>query len=99
MIKESAMPADAKIPSQIGLPCGNDPREFQSFWHLDQCVQMIRHEKNQGAVPAMGEVVVFCALQDKRGRRGTAKLVLIAWAGADGDEKFGIFHPGRGFVF
>jgi hypothetical protein len=26
-------------------------------------------------------------------------LVLIAWAGADGDEKFGIFHPGRGFVF
>jgi hypothetical protein len=26
-------------------------------------------------------------------------LVLIAWAGADSDEKFGIFHPGRGFVF
>jgi hypothetical protein len=26
-------------------------------------------------------------------------LVLIAWAGADGDEKFGIFHPGRSFMF
>ena len=60
---------------------------------------MIRHEKNQGAVPAMGEVVIFCALHDERCCRGTAKLVLIAWAGADGDEKFGIFHPGRGFVF
>ncbi len=54
---------------------------------------MIRHEKNQGAVPAMGEVVVFCALQDERGRRAMTKLVLIARAGADGEEEFGVLGP------
>ena len=54
---------------------------------------MIRHEKNQGALPAMGEVVDFCALQDERSYRGMAKLVLISWAGADGDEEFGVLDP------
>ena len=54
---------------------------------------MIRHDKNQGAVPAMGEVVVFCALQDKRGYRGMAKLVLIAWPGAYCDEEFWVLDP------
>jgi hypothetical protein len=54
---------------------------------------MIRHEKNQGAVPAMGEVVVFCALQDERSNRGMAKLVLIAWSGADCEEEFGVLDP------
>ena len=54
---------------------------------------MIRHEKNQGAVPAMGEVVVFCALQDERSYRGTAKLVLIVWASAYRDKEFGVLDP------
>jgi len=54
---------------------------------------MIRHEKNQGAVPAIGEVVVFCALQDERGRRAMTKLVLIARTGADGEEEFGVRDP------
>ena len=27
--------------------------EFVSFRNLNQCMQMIRHEKNQGAVPTM----------------------------------------------
>ena len=54
---------------------------------------MIRHEKNQGAVPAMGEVVVFCALQDERSYRGMAKLALISWAGAYCDEEFGVLDP------
>ena len=67
--------------------------EFVSFRNLNQCVQMIRHEENEGAVPAMGEVIVFCALQDERGRRAMTKLVLIAWTGADGDEKFGVLDP------
>ena len=47
----------------------------------------------------MGEVIVFCALQDERGYRGVTKLVLMPGAGADSDEKIGIFHPVRGFVF
>ena len=54
---------------------------------------MIWHEKNQGAVPAMGEVIVFCALQDERSYRGMAKLVLISWAGADSEEEFGVLDP------
>jgi len=54
---------------------------------------MIRHEKNQGAVPAMSEVVIFCALQDEPGCRGMTKLVLIAWAGAYCDEEFGVTDP------
>ena len=41
----------------------------------------------------MGEVVVFGTLQDERGRRAMAKLVLIAWAGADGEEEFGVLDP------
>ncbi len=41
----------------------------------------------------MGEVIAFCTLQDERGYRGMAKLVLIAWAGADGDEKLGVLDP------
>ena len=60
---------------------------------------MIRHEKNQRAVPAMGEVVVFCAFQDECSYRGMAKLVLIAWSGAYCDEEIGVFDPVRGFVF
>ena len=54
---------------------------------------MIWHEKNQGAVPAMGEVVVFCAFQDECSYRDMAKLVLIAWAGAYCDEEFGVLDP------
>ena len=54
---------------------------------------MIRHEKNQGAVPAMGEVVILCAFQDEPGSRGMTKLVLIAWAGAYCDEEFGVLDP------
>ena len=60
---------------------------------------MIRHEKNQRAVPAMGEVVVFCAFQDECSYRGMAKLVLIAWSGAYCDEEIGVFDPVKGFVF
>ena len=41
----------------------------------------------------MGEVVIFCALQDERGYRGMAKLVLIAWAGAYRDEELGVLDP------
>jgi len=41
----------------------------------------------------MGEVVVFCALQDERGRRAMTKLVLIAWTGADCNEEFGVLDP------
>jgi len=41
----------------------------------------------------MGEVVVFCALHDERGRSGMTKLVLIAWAGAYCDEEFGVLDP------
>jgi hypothetical protein len=67
--------------------------EFVSFWNLNQCVQMVRHEKNQGAVPAMGEVVIFCALQDERGCRRMAELVLTAWASAYCDEEFGVLDP------
>ena len=73
--------------------------ELVFFWNLNQCVQMIRHEKNQGAVPAMGEVVVFCTLQDERGYRGMAKLIEMPWAGADGDEKFGVLNPIGSFMF
>jgi len=62
-------------------------------------VQMIRHEKNQGAVPVVGEVVVFCALEDEWSACGMAKLIEMPWAGADGDEKFGVLNPIGGFVF
>jgi len=31
--------------------------EFTSFRNLNQSVQMIRHEKNQGTVPAMLEMI------------------------------------------
>jgi len=41
----------------------------------------------------MGEVVVFGALQDERGRRAMTKLVLIARAGAYCDEEFGVLDP------
>ena len=67
--------------------------EFGSFRNLNQCVQMIRHEKNQRAVPAMGEVVVFCILEDEWSACGMAKLIEMPWAGADGDEKFGVLNP------
>ena len=67
--------------------------ESVSFRNLNQCVQMIRHEENQGAVPAMGEVVIFGTLQDEWGYRGMAKLVLIAWAGAYCDEELGVLDP------
>jgi len=67
--------------------------ESVSFRNLNQCVQMIRHKENQGAVPAMGEVVRFGTLQDDRGCRCMTKLVLIAWTGAYCDEEFGILDP------
>ena len=67
--------------------------ELVFFWNLNQCVQMIRHEKNQGAVPAMGEVVVFCTLEDEWSACGMGKLMEMPWAGADGDEKFGVLNP------
>ena len=41
----------------------------------------------------MGEVVVFCALHEERGRSAMTKLVLISWAGAYCDEEFGVLDP------
>ena len=67
--------------------------ELVFFWNLNQYVQMIRHERSQGAVPATVEVVVFCTLEDEWSACGMAKLIEMPWAGADGDEKFGILNP------
>ena len=93
MIEESTMPADVEVPGQVSCPGTDDLGELVSVWNLNQCVQMIRHEKNQGAMPAVGEVIAFCTLQDERGYRGMAKLVLIAWAGAYCDEELGVLDP------
>jgi hypothetical protein len=53
MVKEAPMPVDAQVSCQVSFPKSDHMGEFVSFRNLNQSVQMIRHEKNQGAVPAM----------------------------------------------
>jgi hypothetical protein len=53
MVKEAPMPVDAQVSCQVSFPGSDHMGEFVSFRNLNQSVQMIRHEKNQGAVPAM----------------------------------------------
>ena len=62
-------------------------------------MQVIWHEKNQGAVPTMQAMIFLGTPMNKVGSLWQTELVKMSGAGADSDEKFGILYPVRGFVF
>ncbi len=89
VIEEVLLPFDLVIPGKPLFPRSDDFCHFLVPRRADEQVEMVRHEQEDFAVPALVVLVMARGLEDRGADLWMAEMVQAAFLRVEGDEENG----------